>query len=193
MSTFTASELLALDAETLRGLLELAEGDDVVVRAAYLGLDCSVPAHRAAVERAVYAGAPAPQPFSPPVGAAQPGVRSDLTPTEAPPSAPGDGHPTEVTTPENRSQPEPSLPAPDPGAAAALADVLAATAGTGRPFMAGTFALYSDPSGSVVMVTETAAGQRNDVIPRKLVKLALGLMAGKGPGIGMLARMVGRG
>jgi hypothetical protein len=56
--------------------------------------------------------------------------------------------------------------------------------------MAGTFALYADPSGAVVMVTETAAtGVRRDVIPRKAVKFALGLMAGKGRG--MLGRLIG--
>lgn len=183
MSTFTARELLGLDADTLRSLLDLAEGDSPVVRAAYLGLDCSVSEHRAAVERAYAIDAPAAQPFSPPIGAAQPGVRSDLTPTG----------PAEAGQDDDDYYPGDDalgLPEPDPAAAAGILDLLNSTAGTGRPFMAGTFAMYADPSGAVVIVTETeGTGLRRDVLPRKAVRFALGLIGGKRGGI--LRRMIG--
>lgn len=180
---FSAAELVALDAQTLRDLLDVASGDTPEVRAAYLGLDVEVPEHRQAVEAAYGDG----QPYSPPIGAAQAGVSLRLTPTGPAPDAPGDALPG----------PEPdalSLPEPDPAGAADMADMLAASAGTGRPFMAGTFALYSDPSGAVVIVTETeTAGVRRDVIPRKAVKVALDLMAGKHGMIGKLGGLLGRG
>jgi len=53
MSTFTAAELLALDAGDLAELLDVAPGDEPAVRAAALGLDVAVSSHRAAVERAI--------------------------------------------------------------------------------------------------------------------------------------------
>lgn len=183
MSTFTAAELLALSPSDLYGLLEISDGADVVQRAAALGLDCSDPVHRAAVERACTPSVERAQAFSPPIGAAQSGVRSDLTPL-------GRTSPTPHTA-EGEPLGEPlGLPEADPAAAAGMAELLAESAGTGRPFMAGTFALYSDPSGAVVMVTETdGTGVRRDVIPRKAVKFALGLMGGRSRG--MLGRLIG--
>lgn len=175
MSTFSAPELLALDARTLRSLLDLAPDGTEVTRAAYLGLDCSISGHRAAVERAYAVDAE-------PAGAGQLGVRFDLTPESA-------GQPVGQSGDPEGDSDGLGLPEPDPAAAASMADILAASAGTGRPFMAGTFAMYSDPSGAVVMVTETeAGGLRRDVIPRKAVKFALGLMSGKR---GMLGRLIG--
>jgi hypothetical protein len=184
MSTFTAAELLALSPPDLYSLLELCEGDSPVQRAAALGLDCSDPVHREAVERACTPSVERAQAFSPPIGAAHRGVRSDLTPAEQTPADPG--------TAEGGGYAEAlSLPEPDPEGARGMAELLAAAAGTGEPFMAGTFALYADPSGAVVMVTETAAtGVRRDVIPRKAVRFALGLMGG-GKSRGMLGRLIG--
>jgi hypothetical protein len=184
MSAFTTAELLGLPASDLRDLLELAPGESLGGRAAYLGLDLAAPTHLAAVQRACPELAEPVQPYSPPIGAAQAGVRSDRTPDELAPATPTEGHPVGVDDALR-------LPEPDPAAAAGLADMLAESAGTGQPFMGGTFALYADPSGAVVMVTETATGTRTDVIPRKAVKFALGLMSGKGTG--MLGRMIGLG
>jgi hypothetical protein len=93
------------------------------------------------------------------------------------------------------SDAEIGLPEPDAEGATELADAIGDSARTGRPFMAGTFALHGDPSGAVVMVTEDAAGRvRKSVVPRKIVRLALGLMAGERSGMaGFLARRLGRG
>lgn len=183
MTTFDPHELLSLDPPTLRGLLDLAPGDTEIVKAAYLGLDCSISEHRAAVERAYALHSEPLQAFSPPIGAGRSGVNDTLTPERPAEQTGGDGHPED---PEDGL----GLPEPDPAAAAGMAEILASTAGTGRPFMAGTFALYSDPSGAVVMVTETDnAGVRRDVIPRKAVRFALGLMSGKRGGL--LGRLIG--
>jgi hypothetical protein len=172
MSVFTTAELLDLSPSDLYGLMALAPGDNPVVQAAYLGLDCSVTEHRDAVDAALAYGDDGGQAFSPPVGAGQPGVRSYLTPAEPDPAPPVDAQ----DEPDSEAL---GLPESDPEAAEGMAAMLAATAGSGVPFLAGTFALYSHPSGSVVMVTETSAsGVRRDVIPRKMVKLALGLMGG---------------
>lgn len=184
MSAFTTAELLALPASDLNDLMNLAPGETFAGKAAYLGLDLAIPDHRAAVDRAYDVGTEAEQPYSPPIGAAQTGVRSDRTPTVGYESVPTEGHPV-------GGDDALRLPEPDPAAAAGLADMLAASAGSGKPFMGGTFALYADPSGAVVMVTETETGTRTDVIPRKAVKFALGLMSGKGTG--MLGRMIGLG
>ena len=184
MSTFTEQELLGLDPETLRGLLDIAEGGNVMERATYLGLNpLVVPSHYVAVRAAVPELAEGTQPFSPPVGAGQPGVRSDLTPLGPDPVAPMDD--------QDQGEPDPlGLPEPDPEGAADLAQMMADSAATGQAFMGGTFALYCDPSGAVVMVTETAAGERTTVIPRKAVRFALSMMAGGGAKRGLLSRMI---
>lgn len=172
MSTFTSDELLGLTASDLYGLLELAPGDNPVVKAAYLGLDCSIGEHRDAVDKALEHGDDDGQPFSPPVGAAQAGVRSDLTPAGPDPAPPVDGQ----GDPDSEAL---GLPEADQEGAEGMAALLRASAGTGVPFLAGTFAMYSHPNGDVWLVTETnQSGVRRDPIPRKVVKLALGLMGG---------------
>jgi hypothetical protein len=181
MTVWNRDELLALDAETLRGLLDVAEGDNVMERAAYLGLE---PFHSPADYEAIVAAVPelktGTQPFSPPVGAAQPGVRSDLTPTVRP--APG--LPDRVAEDLQHVSDEMGLPEPGPEAAADLASMLARSAATGEPVVAGTFALYAHPSGAIILTTETTThGVRQDVIPKRGVKLALSMIAGKGAGI----------
>lgn len=187
MSTFTRDELLSLDAETLRGLLDLAEGDSVMQRCQHLGLDpFNHPADYQAVRAAVPELEEGTQPFSPAVGAGQPGVRSDLTPLGPDPVDPVDA----------QGEPGPDalgLPEPDAAAAATIEQILKESAGTGRPFMAGTFALYSDPTGAVVMVTDTSSsGVRRDVIPRKAVKFALSMIGG-GSKRSMIGKLIGRG
>jgi hypothetical protein len=185
VKVFSEQELLGLDAPTLRDLLDLAEGGNVMERAAYLGLNpLVVPSHYVAVRAAVPELETGTQPFSPPIGAAQDGVRFNLTPDETEPDAPIDGQGDDAGDPLG-------LPEPDPAAAEDLAVMLAESAGTGRPFMAGTFALYSDPTGAVVIVTETEkSGVRRDVIPRKAVRFALSMMGGGGAKRGLLARMI---
>lgn len=172
MSTFTPAELLELDAADLRGLLEIAEGDTHAARARHLGLDPHHPAHVAAVERAYGI-----ESYSPPIGAAQTGVRSDLTPTEQAPDTPDDDQDQADGDPQTLSD---------------VADFqrgMAESVRTGQPFFAGTFAMYGHPSGAVVLVTEDQCGEvRQRVIPRKAVKAGLGIMSGKGIG-----RLFGRG
>lgn len=191
MSAFTRAELLALEPRDLADLLKMADGDTPELSARALGLDISDPADRKAVIAAVEAIIDAAEPGGPVVGAGQLGVRSDLTPKE--PAIPcgycGDHHPGEDRHGEAEAL---GLPEPSPAAAADMAEILRASAGTGVPFLAGTFALYAAPDGSIVMVTETNThGVRRDVIPRKAVKFALGMMAGKAP-FGM-GRLFGRG
>jgi len=187
--TFTAAELVALDAADLAELLRdvlpsLVPGEtlhdypaeQLAVRAAALGLDLAVPAHRAAVDAAIRCqGGP-----DTPVSAAQEGVRSDLTPD---PPAPADA-PTEP-------QPAPS-DGTEPLSAASMAELIDRYRGTSQPFAAGTFALYAAPDGSVVLVTEMPSrGIERNVMPAKLVRLALGFASGRGPASGMLGRMFG--
>lgn len=68
-------------------------------------------------------------------------------------------------------------PTTEPAAADDLAAALAEleSAPTHTPLMAGTFALYGDGKGGLVLVTETADGgvQRRQ-IPARLIKLATG-------------------
>lgn len=187
MTVWTREELLELDAETLRGLLDVAEGDNVMERAAYLGLE---PFHSPADYEAIVAAVPelktGTQPFSPPVGAGQTGVRSDLTPKE--PTGPG--LPDRVSGDLRNVSDAMSLPEPGPESAADLASMLAHSAATGEPVIAGTFALYAHPSGAIILTTETTThGVRQDVIPKRGVKLALSLIAGKGAG--MFGRLFG--
>lgn len=189
MSTFTRHELLSLDPDTLRGLLDLAEGDNVLERSRYLGLD---PFNQQTDYDAVRAAVPelteGTQPFSPPIGAAHPGVRSDLTPTAAAMAPLG----VDLPGPLDDGSDD-LLPPANAEAAATMEQMLSEAAGTGRPFMAGTFALYSDPSGAVVMVTETSmAGVRRDVIPRKAVRFALSMIGG-GAKRSMIGKLLGRG
>lgn len=186
MSAFTRAELLALAPHDLADLLAMSEGDNVLRKAEELGLDpWGSPADYEAVKAAVPGWECPGDPDGPVIGAGQLGVRSDLTPNPQEPATPtgGQGDPLGEAL---------GLPEPDPAAAADMAEILRTSAGTGEPFMAGTFALYAAPDGSVVMVTETTAhGIRRDVIPRKAVKFALGMMAGKAP-FGM-GRLFGRG
>jgi len=186
MTTFTRAELRGLDPQDLADLIGLAEGSTPFECAQSLGLDPTNPNDRKAVEAAVAVRWPGEQSFSPPIGAGEEGVRSDLTPADPQPATPDTGEGDDSTDALG-------LPQPDPEAAADMAELLRISSGTGKPFMAGTFAMYSDPSGAVVLVTEDQAGNvRRSVIPTKAVSFALGLMAGKRPG-GMLGRLLFRG
>ena len=196
MSVFSPAELLALEPSDLRGLMDLADGDGIAERAATLGLDIAAPAHCRAVMLAypevpewIVPTASGPVTVSGVLGTAgypsdaagQTGVRQDLTPPGTSPAHGTHGHPEPPQTlSDGFSGP------------ADLAAHMAAHKGTGTPFLAGTFALYAAPDGSVVMVTETTqAGIRRDVMPAKLVRMALGLAAGQGGGI--MGRLFGRG
>lgn len=188
-TTFSRDELRALDPETLRGLLDLAEGDTDWKRAMSLGLDPTNPRDRMAVLTALEtADDRAPMTFSAPVGAGESGIRSDLTGDAAGAPAVGDDQ-------GPGSSDGYGLPQPDAEGAADLARAIATSAERAEPFMAGTFALYGDPSGAVVLVVEDAAGNvKRSVVPRKIVRLALGLMSGERSGMaGFLAKRLGRG
>lgn len=190
--TFTRRELRELAPADLADLLRMATAPEADgqpwANAMALGLDPTNPNDRKAVEAAWEVAGYEAEPFSPPIGAGQDGVRSDLTPTET-------GQPGPDKDQGPGSGDAYGLPEPDAAGAADLADAIRNSAESGRPFMAGTFALYGDPSGAVVLVTEDAAANvRRSVVPRKVVRLALGLMAGERSGMaGFLAKRFGRG
>lgn len=189
---FTRAELRQLQPTDLADLLRLADSDTPWGSAMLLGLDPTNPNDRKAVEAAWRAAEYEPDAFTPPVGAGQPGVRSDLTPPGAEPALPTPGQDVAPTAAESvpEGADELGLPPADPEGAKSLADTMGRSAATGQPFMAGTFALYADPTGAVVLVTEDADGNvKRSVVPRKAVRLGLSLMAGEG---GPLARLLGR-
>jgi hypothetical protein len=73
-------------------------------------------------------------------------------------------------------------PAPPP-------DELVTAAAGPVPVLEGTFAIYNDPSGALVIATNTSTyGQRTDVLPAKMVKLAqlAAASGGRMPGLGKL-------
>lgn len=200
MTTFTRAELRALPPSDLADLIRMAiePGDDwsatdTAWKAAMtLGLDPTNPNDRKAVEAAWRATSEVPESFSSPVGAGHPGVRSDLTLPGAEPALPTPGQGVAPTAAESvpEGADELGLPPADPEGARTLADTMARSAATGQPFMAGTFALYADPTGAVVLVTQDADGNvKRSVVPRKAVRLGLSLMAGEG---GPLSRLLGR-
>lgn len=177
-TTFSRQELRELDPADLRGLLELADGETDLQKAMSLGLDPTSPVDRDAVIRAM--GTVSDQ--GPDAG--ESGVRLDLSP-----NAPGGpAHPDGLDTPSSTAL----APAET---AASIRDKMAASAATGDPFMAGTFALYAAPSGELVLVTQDQQDRVNrSVVPRKAVQMALALIAGEKTGVvGMLARKFGRG
>jgi hypothetical protein len=182
---FTRGELLELSADDLGDLLRLVERDTVWEAAVVLGLDVRDMTDRHAVERAWWAKGYEPEPYGPVIGADSEGVRSDLTPA----------------VPEDRA---PSLPVIDqdlsdlatmdasPEAAMDIAEMMDRSASTGEPFLAGTFAMYAAPDGSVVMVTEGTPpldGVRRSVVPKRWVRSALQLLAGEG---GLKAKMLSK-
>lgn len=187
-STFNRFELRALAPADLADLLRMAAAPDSDNQpwgaAMLLGLDPTNPNDRKAVEAAWDAAGYLPDPYSPPIGGSENGVRSDLTPD----ILAGQDADEEMDLSDG-------LPQPDPEGALAVGAMLEKSRTTGEPFMAGTYALYADPSGAVVMVTEDATGHvRRSVVPRKVVKLAIGLMAGERQGKnGMLLRVLGFG
>lgn len=211
---FQSDELLALSPEDLAGLLyESAPGAPIERRAEVLGLDLSDHEQRAAVERACLAtGVPsvawdtAPYrdvetpngrvvPEGRVIGAGQDHIRENLMPDETPGHGPTDGGETDLreltdALSADLSGDEPALGTPDE-----LSAALDESRATGRPFLAGTFAAYATPDGGVMLVTEDPQGNvRRDAFPPRIVRLVLGLMAGKAPkGMGFLARMVNRG
>jgi hypothetical protein len=177
---FSPAELLSLPPSDLRDLVELADGDDLSVKLAVLGLDPEIPDHLMAVLEAFPELRTALDQVE---TAAQEGVRSDLTPHGPAPDGPDTGDPT---APEDGSGPF--------SGPAQLLDHMNTTRGTNTPFLAGTFALYAARDGSIVMVTETEqAGLRRDQLPARIVKLALGMASGKGGPLGMFGGMFGRG
>lgn len=191
--TFTRRELRELEPGDLADLLRMASTPETDLNqpwgaAMALGLDPTNPNDRKAVESAWEVAGYESDPFSPPIGAGQDGVRQYLTPDEPDGPTPGDDQ-------DGGSGDALGLPEPDAAGAADLADAIGQSAASGRPFMAGTFALYGDPSGAVVLVTEDAAENvRRSVVPRKVVRVALSLMAGERSGMaGFLAKRFGRG
>jgi len=190
MSTFTRAELRALPAADLADLIKMAEpdpartwGDPFWDRAIAIGLDPTNPNDRRVVEAAASVAGDVPESFSAPIGAGQDGVRSDLTPNEPAPTAPTDGD-------QDADDDGLGVPEADPAGAAELRAAMEMSAVNGRPFMAGTFAMYADPSGAVVLVTEDAGmNVRRTVIPRKVVRIALQFMAGD---VGPIGRLFGR-
>jgi hypothetical protein len=186
MSTFTRSELRELAPADLADLIELAEGRTPYECALALGLDPTNPNDREAVDAAVRSRDWTHPTGGPASAAGQEGVRSDLTPAPAEPAPPIDGTPEDFA--EAMGLPEPSEHAADD-----MALLLGRSIATGEPFMAGTFALYAVPDGSVVLVTEDPQGDvKRAVVPPKVVKASVALMTGKGPK-GMLGRMLRRG
>lgn len=188
-ATFSRDELYALAPADLHDLLVLADGDGIPEQAAALGLDVyGNPSDCLAVMAAVPDWPGLPSPSVRDNAAAQSGVNSGLTPESTAPEPPttGDGEGSDDAQ---------GLPEPDPAGAASLADLMAATAGTGQPFMAGTYALYADPTGAVVLVTQDPDGSvRRSVVPAKMVRLALALMAGETPkGFGLIGKLLSRG
>lgn len=184
---FTAGELLALHPAELAELLaavaaELDAGrggflgsprpdDWPAVAAAALGLDVAIPDHRAAVQAALWCQGEPDTPDSP----SSAGVRSDLTPNEPAAPAAGDG---EGEPPGERTEPHSGL---------SMAELLDTFRGTREPFAAGTFAMYAAPDGSVILVTDVAGrGVERNVLPARLVRLAMGMAGGKR---GMLGRL----
>lgn len=192
---FTSSELIALAPGDLAELIEMAEGSTPEECAASLGLDLSDARQRDAVSAAVKARGWVIEPEGPVIGGSQDHIRENLMSDESAGHGPtGDGERdlAELTDAlrGDLSGDEPALGSPDE-----LAAALAESQATGRPFIAGTFAAYAMPDGGVVLVTEDPTGNiRRDVFPAKMVRLVLGLMAGKAPkGFGFLGRMMTRG
>lgn len=187
-TTFSRDELRALAPADLRGLLELADGETEWQKAISLGLSPTNPRDRVAVIKALESEELPSESFSAPIGAGDSGVRSDRTPDEPEPA-------TAVDRMPDQEEQALSLPEADPEAAADIAAKMQASAATGSPFVAGTFALYATPKGDVVVVVEHQDGTvTRPVIPKKMVRLALGMIAGEQKGIaGIIARKLGRG
>lgn len=174
-------ELLALAPADLAALVDMCPGDYVSTRAAVLGLDLEVPEHRRALVAAFPDAFSMLQLSDQPVSAGETGVRAALTPDAAPePDAPV-GEPPADQPAQNGAQPA----APSP---ADIAELLAAYRGRPEPFLCGTFAAYSAPDGSIVVVTEMPdRGTEQHVIPGRIVQLGLSAMNGRG----MFGRLLG--
>lgn len=177
---FPIRELLALPPDQLAGLVDACPGDYVSSRAAVLGLDLDVPEHYRALCAAF------PEAFSgldgpvPPAGV---GVRSDLTPESEPGPDPDTGEGTAPEPAQSAAQPAGSEPLE-------IAAMLAEYRGRPDPFLFGTFAMYSAPDGSIVIVTEIPGrGVEQHQIPGRFVALGLNAMNGKGA---MLGKLFGR-
>lgn len=181
------AELLALPPTDLAALVDCCPGDYVSARAAVLGLDVQIPAHRAALVAAfpdAFRGLEGSGPL--PVDAFGPGdsgVRHSLTPDPAPEP---EGYTGEGPAPDDAQGP---LEPVDPEGVD-IAELLQRYRGSAEPFLCGTFAMYSAPDGSIVIVTDMPdRGVEQRAMPAHLVRLALGAAAGKGA---MLGRMFGR-
>lgn len=174
--TLPAHELLALPPDDLRGLVDMCPGDYVSTRAAALGLDVAVPEHHAALVAAF------PDAFTGLGGVSpdQSGVRHSLTPESAAAPTPDTGEGTAPDDAHSASEPT------DPDALDIVA-MLAEYRGRPDPFLAGTFAMYSAPDASIVIVTEIPGRgvERRDV-PAHVVRLAIGAASGSGSLMGRL-------
>lgn len=174
--TFSVAELLALDPADLAGLVDMCPGDYVSSRAAVLGLDVEVPEHHRALRRAF------PDAFTGldgPVSAGQDGVRVTLTPESAPAPDSDTGNPPGVDDTHRGAEPAP--------AELDIVGLLDAYRGSREPFLAGTFAMYSAPDGSIVIVTEMPdRGVEQRAVPGQLVRMALNAAMGKGALVGKL-------
>lgn len=177
---FSTAELLALDPGSLAELVDMCPGDYVSSRAAVLGLDVEIPEHHRALSRAfpdAFTGLDAP------VAPGQDGVRATLTPESAPGPETHTGNPPGSSDAQSGSQPVPDE--------LDIAELLAAYRGSMEPFLAGTFAMYSAPDGSIVIVTDCPGrGVEQRAVPGQVVRLALNAAAGKGA---LLGKMFGRG
>lgn len=177
---FTRGELLALPSSDVADLLGLVEGVDVVDRAYKLGFNLLQLEDRIAVLRATEG---TPEPYSPPIGSLPDGVRSNLTP-----AVPEDRSPSLDVVDQDLSVL--GTMGPSPEVALDIAAMMDRSVETGEPFLAGTFAMYAAPDGSVWMVTEGIGdGIRRSQVPRKWVRAALQLVAGEG---GLKAKMLGK-
>jgi hypothetical protein len=196
MSTFTRTELRELPPADLGDLLRMTRLDNLWEAAMALGLDPTNPFDRKATETAWETVGYEPDPYSPPVGAGQTGVSADLTPVV--PGVPTPVHAEAVAVARVLGDAAPAdleLPEPDPEAADYLRVLMAESVDSGKPFVAGTFAAYADPSGAVILVTEDKDGVvTRAILPRRIVKIGIGLISGERRGLaGLIARKLGRG
>lgn len=189
MGAFTRQELRELDPADLRGLLELADGDTDLQRAMSLGLDPTHPRDRLAVFTAMETAAEdVPTPFSQVIGADADGVRKIRTANDQQPADPVDG--------QGGGSSGALLPAEGSlETAASIKQAILASAFSGQPFFAGTFAVYGTATGEIVLVTEDQHGEvKKTCVPKNVVRMSLALIAGERTGVaGLLARKFGRG
>lgn len=192
---FQVDELCELMPAELADLIDAADGDTIEAQCMALGMDLSDPRQREAVSAALAYRQWQPEPEGAVIGADQDHIRENLMPDESAGHGPtGDGE-TDLRELTEALSADLSGEQPALGSADDLRAALDESIASQQPFLAGTFAAYGTPDGGVVLVTTDPQDNiRRDVFPPKIVKLVLGLMAGKAPrGLGFLGRMVNRG